>query len=107
MLPYGLAGQSTGRLRGGFMSFQQIRTQGLFVMMFAFVVGILHVTAQQDTTPASSIPVASATVVDVKDKVLVQLPGQNFTAPALGQVLRPESEIKTDNGQIVLRLEDE
>src|SRR5215471_7860517 len=107
MLPHGPAFGITGRLRGGVMRLQQIRTLVLFSLMFAFVVGILHVTAQQETTPAISAPLANATVVGFDGKVQVQLPGQKLSTPSLNQALPAESEIQTGNGQLTLRLEDE
>jgi uncharacterized membrane protein YgcG len=92
------------------MKFQQIRTQVLFFLMFltfGFAVTIWHVTAQQDATPATSAPLANATVLEFKDKVQVKLPGQSFSAPSVAEVLRAGTEIQTDQGTLVLRLEDE
>jgi hypothetical protein len=92
------------------MRFQQIRTQVLFFLMFltfGFAVTIWHVTAQQDATPATSAPLANATVLAFNDKVEVKLPGQSFSAPTIAEVLRAGTEIQTDRGEIVLRLEDD
>src|SRR5215471_12765488 len=107
MLPHGPAFGITGRLRGGVMRLQQIRTLVLFSLMFAFVVGILHVTAQQETAPAISAPMANATVVGFDGNVQVQLPGEKSSAPSLNQVLRADSEIQTGKGHLMLRLEDD
>jgi hypothetical protein len=91
------------------MRFQQIRTQVFFFvifLMFGFALAMRHVIAQQEATPAANAPFANATVVEISDKVQVQLPGQGFSAPTVGESLPAESEIQTDTGQIALRLED-
>jgi ferric-dicitrate binding protein FerR (iron transport regulator) len=68
--------------------------------------GTLPAFAQQASIPASSVPFVNASVVDFKDRVRVRLPGQAFSTPSPSEVLPPDSEITTGNGQIVLRLED-
>ena len=88
------------------MMFWHIRKQLSFYLLFLSSLGVLHGAQQEATPAAASVPFANATVADFKSKVQVQLPGQAFTAPALGQVLPPESEIQTDKGQMLLRLED-
>jgi len=84
----------------------QTSKQVLFCLVLWLSVGTLSTFAQQSPEPASSVPFANATVADFKSKTQVQLPGQNFSAPTVGQVLPAESEINTGDGQILLRLED-
>ncbi len=60
----------------------------------------------QNKTQASAVPVAGATVADIKGKVQVQLPGHAPAAPSRGQVLPAETMVSTEGGRILLRLED-
>jgi len=64
-------------------------------------------TAPQTAAPPSTIATASASVVDIKGKVQIELPGKAPSSPALGQVLPAETAINTGSGKILLRLEDE
>ena len=84
----------------------QTSKQVLFCLVLWLCVGTLSTFAQQSPEPASGVPFANATVADFKSKTQVQLPGQSFSAPTVGQVLPAESEIDTGDGQILLRLED-
>src|SRR5262245_37645128 len=88
------------------MMFPHIRRQFFFCLVFVSCLATLQGAQQEAAAPAASVPFANATVADFKSKVQVQLPGQAFTAQTLGQVLPPESEIQTDKGQMLLRLED-
>jgi hypothetical protein len=63
--------------------------------------------APQTTAPPSTIATASASVLDIKGKVRIELPGKAPSSPTLGQVLPAETAITTGNGKILLRLEDE
>src|SRR5690349_6625729 len=88
------------------MKFSHIHKQTFFGLVFLLSMGALPAAPQQDSAPAMNVPLANATIADINDKVQVQLPGQSFSAPSLGETLPAESTIKTDNGQILLRLED-
>jgi hypothetical protein len=88
------------------MKFRQIYQRVVFCLMFWSCLATQSAFAQQNPNPASSFPSASATVADYKGGVQVRLPGQDFSTPSLNQVLPPDSEINTGNGQILLQLED-
>jgi hypothetical protein len=80
------------------------------IVVIAVVVSLAAAAAAmapQTAAPPSTIPTASASVVDIKGKVQIELPGKAPSSPALGQVLPAETAINTGNGKILLRLEDE
>jgi len=60
----------------------------------------------QNSAPLASAPLANATIADLKGKVRLQLPGQSQSAPTRGQVLPPQTKLITENGRVLLRLED-
>jgi hypothetical protein len=60
----------------------------------------------QNPAPPASAPLANATVADLKGKVRLQLPGKSPSAPTRGQVLPPETTLTTEDGRVLLRLED-
>jgi hypothetical protein len=76
----------------------------LFCAMFWLSGGATPASIQQSSP--SDAPLANATVADLKGKVQVQLPNQASSTPTRGQVLPPESIINSENGSILLRLED-
>jgi|SRR5579859_2269897 len=90
------------------MNFWQIRKQVGFRVASWFFACALSAAAQQNMAPASpsSVPFAGATIVDIKGKVEIQLPGQGLSVAAQRQVLPAESTITTENGQLLLQLKD-
>ncbi len=84
----------------------QIRKQVGFCAVFWFCACALSATAQQNSPPPSSVPFAGATIADLKGQVEVRLPGQGPVAAAQGQILPAESTVTTENGQLLLQLED-
>src|SRR5258708_5466186 len=83
-----------------------MRKQAFICMTLWLCAGALSTSNAQNSAPPSDAPFANATVSDFKGKVQIQLPGQASSAPARGQLLPPESVIRTENGRILLRLED-
>src|SRR5215467_13893896 len=81
------------------------------IVVIAVVVSLAAAPAamapQTAAPPPSTIPTASASVVDIRGKVQIELPGKAPSSPTLGQVLPAETAITTGNGKILLRLEDE
>jgi hypothetical protein len=49
---------------------------------------------------------AGATISDFNGSVSIQLPAHTFASPLRGQILPPETEVKTDDGRLLLRLSD-
>jgi hypothetical protein len=89
------------------MKFQQIRNWILLIAWLCLAMPPLAVTVQQTNTPAATTAAAAnATVVDIKGKVQVQISGQAASTPARGQVLPAETVVITDDGRILLKLED-
>jgi hypothetical protein len=76
----------------------------LFCAMFWLSSGAVPASIQQSSP--SDAPLANSTVADFKGNVQVQLPNRASSAPTRGQVLPPESVISSEDGRILLRLED-
>jgi len=85
------------------MKVRQIRTHVSFCMMFWLC---LEGVFAQNSAPLPSAPLANATVADWKGTVRLQIPGQSQSAPTRGQVLPPQTTLTTENGRVLLRLED-
>lgn len=62
--------------------------------------------AQEQPSGPAHAPFAGATVTEFKGKVSIQLPGQAFHSPNLGEVLPAETQITTEDGRLLLRLSD-
>jgi FecR protein len=75
-----------------------------FCAIFWLSSGAMSAPIQQSSP--SDAPLANATVADFKGNVQVQLPHQASSAPTRGQVLPPESIISSEDGRLLLRLED-
>lgn len=88
------------------MKTRQIRKTVFFVLMFCLSMGAVATIAQQNEPSPTGAPYAGATVADFEKKVQLQLPGQGSSAPSRGQVLPPDSVINTEDGHILLHLED-
>ena len=86
------------------MKLQQICTQ-ILLCALVFLNATPLTTMQQGAAP-TPLPVASATVADLKGEVQVELPGRGDALPTLGQVLPPETVVTTKEGSVLLRLED-
>jgi hypothetical protein len=84
----------------------RIRARISFYLTLWLCAGALSPSNAQNSVPPSGAPFANATVADFKGKVQLQLPGQALSAPTRGELLPPESVISTENGRILLRLED-
>ncbi len=87
------------------MKYNQIRMQ-LLLCAALFLAATQVAPMQQNAPAASTAPIAVATVADLKGKVQIELPGQGPSAPSRGQVLPAETVINTQNGRVLLRLED-
>jgi hypothetical protein len=87
------------------MKAQQIRAPVLLCAMLCLAAAGVA-TLQQNAAPTATPAIASATVADIKGEVQVELPGQGTTAPSLGQILPAETVVNTQNGRLLLRLED-
>ena len=64
--------------------------------------------AAQESSPAAtaSAPYAGATISDFKGKVSIQLPAQAFASPVRGEILPPDTTVRTDDGRLLLKLSD-
>src|SRR5262245_20664271 len=62
--------------------------------------------AQQSTVARVNVPPAGATVSDFKGRVRVQVPNQAAAGPFRGETLPPDTFITTEDGGLLLRLED-
>ncbi len=87
------------------MKHKQIRMQVLLCAVLCLA-SVRVAPVEQTASPASSAPIAGAMVADLKGKVQIELPGQGASAPSRGQVLPAETVISTQNGRVLLRLED-
>lgn len=88
------------------MKFKRIRTQIIFSAVLMSLAASPDPMGQQTPATAPAVPIAGASVADVKGKVQIELPGQAPSSPSAGQVLPAETTITTRNGRILLRLED-
>jgi hypothetical protein len=63
-------------------------------------------SGQEPAPTVVKAPFAGATISDFKGKVAIRLPGQALAAPLRGETLPPETEVNTDDGNLLLRLAD-
>jgi FecR protein len=82
-----------------------IRKPALLFCAMLWLSGAAMPASIQQSSP-SDAPLANATVADFKGKVQVQLPHQASSTPTRGQVLPPESLVSSEDGSLLLRLED-
>lgn len=88
------------------MKFKRMRRQVIFGAVAITLSASLAPMGQQTPATAPVVPIAGASVADLKGEVQIELPGQAPSNPSLGQVLPAETMITTGNGRILLRLED-
>jgi hypothetical protein len=77
----------------------------LRVLSLALLLCGMAAAQEQPAGPARA-PFAGATISEIKGKVSIQLPGQAFHSANRGEMLPAETEIKTEDGRLLLRLSD-
>lgn len=77
---------------------------GIFAIVFFSMMG--PALAQEPNTVPVNAPFAGATISDWKGRIRLNLPGQEQSAPVIGETLPPGTVVETGSGRLLLQLTD-